>query len=169
MTNGEYFDTRRSSVSFFLAQEHFVLGCVHECIQIGEVAGLDLHHPATIKRLLVDEFGRAGDRFVDLDHLAADGRKDIRGGFDRLDDTEGDLRKGRGCTCFLDLIIGGINFAPTNRQQQPSTPGHDMLKVLAVLPKWRNFMWYCLVFRRQKENPVGINKVVEPFNRPWLD
>ena len=55
----------------------------------GLVRQLHLHHPAAAERVRVD-LGRVVDeRLVDLDDLARDGRVDVRGGLDGLDDAVG--------------------------------------------------------------------------------
>jgi len=67
-----------------------VRGRVHQLRPCpGLVGQLDLHHPAAAKRVGVD-LGRVVDeRVVDLDDLPGDGRVDVRGGLDGLDDAVG--------------------------------------------------------------------------------
>ena len=48
-----------------------------------------LHHPTRAKRVGVDLAGVVDERLVDLDDLARDGRVDVRGGLDGLDDAVG--------------------------------------------------------------------------------
>src|SRR5690606_4349006 len=69
-------------------QEVFVSGAVHQRLVFGGVGDLDLGEPAGLLGLVVDRLRSVAERGVALDHFAGQGRVDVGGRLDALDDGE---------------------------------------------------------------------------------
>src|SRR5262245_48889050 len=65
-----------------LFYERFVGRLVHQAVELGGIANLDLEEPGLALRILIDERRLGGGLRVDLDHLAGNGGKHIAGGLD---------------------------------------------------------------------------------------
>src|SRR5580658_656258 len=85
----------------------FVLLRGHQLVQLARRGHLDLDHPAFVVAVLVEDLRAVYQRVVDLGHLAADRRVDVRDRLDRFDRGD-DLSLADGLALLGQVDLGDV-------------------------------------------------------------